>query len=102
MAEARLHAPAFDAFAAEYDSGFTYSASALLLRGVVWRRLQPHLKSGARVLDLGCGTGEDSLWMARAGCEVVSADASPAMLDTAWRKGSRLPIHSADQQIGAR
>ncbi len=82
MAETRLRPDAFDAFAAGYDSGFTDSAPARLLREAVWRRLPP----ARRALDLGCGTGEDALFLARQGAEVTAADASPAMLDVAWRK----------------
>ena len=86
MAEIRLRADAFDSFAAGYDQGFAHSEPGRFLRRLVWERLQPFLRPGMRALDLGCGTGEDAVWLAGAGCEVVAADASPAMLDVAWRK----------------
>src|SRR5579859_4699941 len=82
MAEIRLRPDAFDSFAAGYDSGFAHTECGRFLRDAVWRRL-PEAK---RALDLGCGTGEDALFLARRGAEVTAADASPAMLDVAWRK----------------
>lgn len=86
MADIRLRADAFDAFAADYDRGFARTGPGRLLRDSVWRRLAPHLRSDMRALDLGCGTGEDALWLAASGCQVTASDASPAMLETTWRK----------------
>jgi len=86
MADIRARADAFDAFAAEYDGNFARTGPGRLLRESVWRQLTPHLRPDLRVLDLGCGTGEDALWLAAQGCEVTATDASPAMLDTTWRK----------------
>ena len=39
----------------------------------------PRLPAGARILDLGCGSGRDSLEFLRRGYRVVSADGSSAM-----------------------
>lgn len=86
MAEIRLQSDAFDSFAAGYDRGFARTGPGRLLREAVWGHLSSHLKPGMRVLDLGCGTGEDALFLARSGCEVTAVDASPAMLDVAWQK----------------
>ena len=45
-----------------------------------WPFLQAVLGNGGRVLDLGCGTGEHSRFLASKGFEVVGIDASPSML----------------------
>lgn len=82
MVEIHPRPDAFDSFAAGYDSGFAHTAPGRLLREAVWKRLPP----AKRALDLGCGTGEDALFLARRGAEVTAADSSPAMLDVAWRK----------------
>jgi ubiquinone/menaquinone biosynthesis C-methylase UbiE len=42
--------------------------------------------AGLAVLDLGCGTGRHSLWLARAGAAVTATDFSAGMLDEARRK----------------
>ena len=41
---------------------------------------------GLRVLDMGCGTGRHTLWLAQAGAEVTGIDFSEAMLAKAHEK----------------
>ena len=45
-----------------------------------WPFLRRALGSSGRILDLGCGTGEHSRFLAAQGFEVVGIDASPAMI----------------------
>jgi len=42
--------------------------------------------AGLAVLDLGCGTGRHSLWLAAAGATVAAVDFSPGMMEEARRK----------------
>ncbi len=85
--QARVAAPAFEAAAAGYDADFTRSAIGRLQREAVHEHLRRHALEGARTaLDLGCGTGEDALFLARSGCAVLATDASPAMLEQARAK----------------
>lgn len=44
---------------------------------------------GKRVLDLGCGTGANSVRMALGGAKVIAVDASRAMLDAAEARAAR-------------
>lgn len=44
------------------------------------------LRSGDRVLDLGCGTGALAVQLARRGCRVTGVDISPLMLTQAVRR----------------
>jgi SAM-dependent methyltransferase len=76
---------AFDGSAQHYDSDFTHTAIGQWLRARVWERLA-QFQSGAHVLEIGCGTGEDAVWLAKRGVHVVATDASPAMLDQTRRK----------------
>jgi SAM-dependent methyltransferase len=76
----------FDAAAAGYDAAFSDSICGRALRESVWTQIEPHARAGTEVLDLGCGTGEDAIWLARRGCKVVALDNSPAMLNIAAAK----------------
>jgi SAM-dependent methyltransferase len=86
MAGPRLEAHPFDAVASRYDATFTSRRLGRWLRAAVWRRLERVFRPGDRILELGCGTGEDALWLARRGCRVTATDASGAMLAVAQRK----------------
>jgi SAM-dependent methyltransferase len=79
-------AAVFDALAAGYDAGFTETPLGRLHREAVWRRLDSRFAAGARVLELGCGTGEDAVHLARRGVRVLATDGAPAMVDAARRK----------------
>ncbi|MDE1150334.1 MAG: class I SAM-dependent methyltransferase [Azospirillaceae bacterium] len=82
-------AAAFDRFADDYDAGFAHSIPGRWLRHAVWHQVGAHVRPGMRVLDLGCGTGEDALWLAHAGARVTAADGSPAMLRVTVDKAAR-------------
>ena len=85
-------ASAFDEFAPTYDADFSGTTTGIWLREAVWSALEPFVKAGMSVLDLGCGTGEDAMWFARNGCEVTAADGSPAMLEQVAAKAARLHL----------
>src|SRR5688572_10516041 len=89
---ARHDAAAFDEAARAYDSEFAGTTIGVRLREAVWSRIAPFVKPGMHALDLGCGTGEDALWLARSGCRVTAADGSPAMLDRVAAKAARLNL----------
>jgi cyclopropane fatty-acyl-phospholipid synthase-like methyltransferase len=38
------------------------------------------------VLEIGCGTGTNAIWMAQKGCRVVATDLSPSAIDAAMGK----------------
>lgn len=74
------NAPAFDLIAERYDEAFT-DRGAQLAAG---RWLIDQLPAGARVLDLGCGSGlPTAMQLAEAGMEVVGTDESERMLELA-------------------
>jgi len=80
-----LAAP-FDAIAGDYDETFSRTRVGRWLRRQVMETLEPVFAPGQKVLELGCGTGEDCLWLARRGIRVVATDVSGAMLEVARRK----------------
>jgi SAM-dependent methyltransferase len=75
-----VSAAAFDQLAARYDELWTDSITGRAQRQAVWRAIAGLFRSGERVADLGCGTGEDALWLARTGVTVYAVDSSPMML----------------------
>ena len=81
-----MQASPFDELAAEYDRSFTRSACGTTLRAMVWERLPPVFGTRECILELGCGTGEDAVHLARAGHRVVATDASEEMIRIARLK----------------
>ena len=83
---------AFDRAAGDYDAAFGRNPVGLVFRHVFQERLRALFGAGSRVLDLGCGTGEDALFLAGAGVRVHALDASQAMLEQARAKAARLNL----------
>lgn len=54
------------------------------------------IKSGGKILDLGCGPGVDSSYMASKGFDVVGVDLSERMLELAKAKNSKIQFLKAD------
>jgi SAM-dependent methyltransferase len=76
----------FDILAADYDRNFTHTLIGRLMRQAVWSRLEACFGPGDRVLELNCGTGEDAVYLARRGVQVLATDSSRAMLHVARDK----------------
>jgi SAM-dependent methyltransferase len=84
-----LAGPAFDDLAAAYDAVFTSSALGRSLRALTWERLDSALRACRRVLEIGCGTGEDAVHLAQRGVDVLATDPSPSMLRVAAEKAAK-------------
>lgn len=80
---------AFDELASTYDAAFTDTVVGKTLREIVWVRLEQTFRGSHRVLELGCGTGEDAVRLASGGIRVVATDASPQMIQVARQKACR-------------
>ncbi|MDQ7029322.1 MAG: methyltransferase domain-containing protein [Ardenticatenia bacterium] len=81
-----MAAAPFDAIAPHYDHVFTSTRLGRWLREAVWTHVATAFRPGDYVLDLGCGTGEDAVWLAKRGVRVIATDVSPAMLQVARAK----------------
>jgi ubiquinone/menaquinone biosynthesis C-methylase UbiE len=77
----------FDAIAARYDELWTSTAVGRAQRNAVWRLVDPLFRPGDRVLDVGCGTGEDAAHLAARGIAVHAVDRSRAMVAQAGMRG---------------
>ena len=83
--------PAFDAIARDYDRIFTHSILGKAQRSLIHEALRGYFRSGQRVLDLNCGTGEDAIHLASTGVSVVACDVSERMVEIARTKAAAQP-----------
>ncbi|HYH78609.1 MAG TPA: class I SAM-dependent methyltransferase [Longimicrobium sp.] len=87
---------AFDAVAERFDERFGAWLSVAAQRRAVRAALAAAFPPGARVLEVGGGTGEDALWLSRQGRRVLLTDASPAMVRVAAAKLAGEPAARAE------
>jgi SAM-dependent methyltransferase len=93
----------FDQLAPAYAELWSEAPEGRRQRQQVWREIDGLFHRGQRVLDLGCGTGDDALHLASRGVEVLGIDASPAMVKAARDRGvaaRELAIESMDTLSG--
>ncbi|SFG78714.1 Methyltransferase domain-containing protein [Desulfotomaculum arcticum] len=84
----------FDALAADYDGWYLAPAGRFADRvekGAVLGYLE--VKDGMSVLDIGCGTGNYILMLARLGLRVTGLDISPGMLARARTKAEEAHLN---------
>ncbi|MDR7574315.1 MAG: class I SAM-dependent methyltransferase [Armatimonadota bacterium] len=84
-------AEGFDRIASTYDERYSASANPIKawMRAESLRILQRVLPPGGRVLEIGCGTGEETMALVRAGYQVLATDISPRMLHCARARMAR-------------
>ncbi len=95
----RVGAATFDEHAATYDT-VALSAVGRVFRDRVRNHLAPLLGPGARVLDLGCGTGLDALWCAEQGCMVTAIDESHEMVATTQARAEACSPGLVEARVG--
>ena len=88
-------AEAYDRWSRRYDDD--HNATRDLDARVV--RQSPLHLAGARVLELGCGTGKNSEWLATQSRELVALDFSPGMLDVARRRVRAAHVRFVEHDI---
>lgn len=79
-------ASAFDAIADEFDARFGNWLSVSAQRRAVRHTLAEIFPTYGRILEIGCGTGEDAVWLAERGFRMTSTDAAPRMVELTRRK----------------
>jgi SAM-dependent methyltransferase len=96
-------AQAFEAVAGDFDMRFLPWKSVEAQRRAVRRTLAEAFPPGARLIEIGAGTGGDALWLAKQGREVLMTDASPAMVAAADAKCGgqvRSAVAAAEDFVG--
>jgi SAM-dependent methyltransferase len=81
-------AHAFDAISSQYDTLYSPVTNPLvaMMRDRVYRAFARHFAAGATLLELGCGTGDDTLALCQRGHRLVAADPAPGMIGQARAK----------------
>jgi ubiquinone/menaquinone biosynthesis C-methylase UbiE len=95
--QAKAPAPLFDCIATRYDALWTDTAIGRAQRNLVWRSIDGFFHAGDRILDIGCGTGEDAAHFAARGIRVYATDASPAMVQVARERGIAATVCNAEE-----
>lgn len=85
---------AFDRVAAEYDGPIGNNAVIRRMRDQMWRAIADTFPSGARLLDLGCGTGIDAVYLAARGYAIVAVDWSEEMAERTRRRAAEAGLAS--------
>jgi len=93
---AMLSRLAFDRLAPAYDA-LAAGEAFQLQRKQTHRLLSQWIRSGFRVLEIGCGTGADTEFLAGLGARVVACDPSEEMLSRTKR---RLEIAGLGDRVG--
>lgn len=91
-------ANAYDRWSASYDAARNTTRD---LDGRVLRDARLPL-AGARVLEIGCGTGRNTVFLAAQAREVVALDFSEGMLAQARTRCAGLPVRFAAQDLRTR
>ena len=77
---------AFDQAAGTYDEVYQANRVMAWMRQESLATLRHTFKPGSRLLEVGCGTGEEALALSREHYTIVATDLSPAMIETARAK----------------
>lgn len=83
--------PHFDSIASGYDLTFTHTEIGKRQRAAVYSVLEKILSDHQikNVLELNCGTGEDAIFFAQKGLQVLATDISPEMVRVATLKAEQ-------------
>lgn len=76
----------FDAVSADYDRHITGNMINMFLRERSLSFMRSVFPDGCRLLEIGCGSGMETLPMLREGHEIVALDISSSMLEVVHRK----------------
>lgn len=71
---------AFSRQSPQFDHIYTSNAIAEWMRAKARKEVMQHIKPDARLLELNCGTGMDTIWFAKKGINVSATDNAPGML----------------------
>jgi ubiquinone/menaquinone biosynthesis C-methylase UbiE len=77
----------FEPIAARYAALWSDTPRGRAQREQVWREIDPLFCPGDRILDLGCGTGDDAVHLISRGVSVLGVDSAASMIEIARSRG---------------
>jgi len=77
----------FHQIAPRYAELWSETSRGRAQREQVWREIDRLFKAGDRVLDLGCGTGDDAVRLMSRGVSALGIDSAPGMVEIARTRG---------------
>src|SRR2546426_6068218 len=85
----------FDDLAPTYDKDIAANEVTIRMRKIFRKALLEAFHPGRRVIEIGCGTGIDALWLAEQGIDVVATDISQGMVDRVAEKARAMSLRSS-------
>jgi SAM-dependent methyltransferase len=92
---------AFDALAADYDRREADNPIMQLMRARSLTTLESTFPEGSMVLDVGCGTGTEAIWLGQRGRTVIAVDSSSRMLEVLARRAAAAGVRVSTRQLRA-
>jgi ubiquinone/menaquinone biosynthesis C-methylase UbiE len=92
---------AFDAVAADYDRREAGNPIMQLMRARSLATLGNAFPNGSKLLDVGCGTGTEALWLSERDRIVFGVDPSPQMLEVLCTRAAARGLRVATRLLSA-
>src|SRR2546427_10489143 len=83
---------AYDRYASRYDAVLIENKINAYMRSQMIDEERRTFSPGDNLLEIGCGTGDEALELAKRGCRVIAVDPSEGMLNRARSKANRDPL----------
>lgn len=93
---------AFDSMAADYDAREAQNPIMQMMRKRSLAMLESTFSEGARLLDVGCGTGTEALWLTQRKRKIFAVDPSPQMLEALSRRAAADEVQIPTRLLHAR
>ncbi len=91
----------FDSVAADYDSREASNRIMQMMRQRSLAVLDSTFGHGDTLVDIGCGTGTEAIWLASRGRTVLAVDSSSRMLEVTSRRASAAGVQVASRLLRA-
>jgi SAM-dependent methyltransferase len=91
----------FDQAAADYDRQEVENPIRRLMRSRSLAVLEEAFPSGAALLDVGCGTGTEAIFLAQRGRRLTAVDSSPHMLEVLSQRAQAAGVEISTRRMAA-